>query len=413
MIPLLGAGLLMLSGLATAETDPPFTVESLTFYGNTRSRTTVIQRDLQVRSGQVATVTQLLKDRAWMLRQRLFQRVELELLPGSADSLRHVVMIVQEKGTLSATPLIRRDSRFGLSGGVEMTMENPWGRRQRIQTAVQLGGEPFAALSWSMPQASGPARLGWRIDLRHDRTPYSYPDATQPFDRERTTLSLTLSRRLHRALTVAYSGGWAQLQVSKNGLTLTGQRRETLWQNSATLVFDTRDWPIYPRTGLFLSANLNAMQGPGHSALFWTHLEGTVHRPLFGENILAIQAVLQHADRALPRAYKRHLGGGQSVRGLRSGERAGDHVFHATVEYRIPMVYARHPLAGLHAGYAFVLFADAGTAWDHGSAITSSDWVKSIGLGVHAIWDQYVLRAEYGYRGTGWGFLSAGTSVRF
>jgi len=413
VISLCTAGLILLSGLVPADTRTNFRVESIRFYGNTRSKTSVIQRELRVRAGAMTTVEALLEDRAWLLRQHLFHRIELEVLPGSADSLRHVVIILQEKGTLSSTPLFRYDNRFGLSGGVEATLDNHWGRRQRIKAAVQGGGEPWAGLSWTLPQASGLGRLGWRLNARHDRTPYNYPDAATHFSRRRNALTLGLSRQLHRVLTLSAAAGWHQTTVSRRGLTFSGESDESFWLGSAGLTLDTRDWPVYPRTGLFFETRFTAHQSNATDRFFDFQCNATVHRPLFGQNIVAIQAVLNHADRSLPRAYKQHLGGGDSVRGLKSGARAGDHIFHATVEYRIPMLYARHPLAGLHAGYAIVLFADAGTAWNHGVSMRHSDWVKSVGLGVHAIWDHYVLRAEYGYRGSGWGFLSAGTRVKF
>ena len=83
------------------------------------------------------------------------------------------------------------------------------------------------------------------------------------------------------------------------------------------------------------------------------------------------------------------------------------------MEYRIPILYERNPLAGMHGGYACVLFFDTANTWFGDETFTMTRFQSSAGLGFHAIWDDLVIRVEYGYRGKGFGFLNVGSGIKF
>jgi len=135
--------------------------------------------------------------------------------------------------------------------------------------------------------------------------------------------------------------------------------------------------------------------------------------PVFQSNILAVQShvVLSNGDVPI---YKRlHVGGSKTIRGYPTGFMAGENIFLASMEYRFPVLYERNPLSGIHAGWAGVLFIDMGTAW-YSHENPGLDAVRlSVGFGVHLIWDRWVLHGEYGTHGEGWGFINAGTGIKF
>ena len=101
------------------------------------------------------------------------------------------------------------------------------------------------------------------------------------------------------------------------------------------------------------------------------------------------------------------------MRGYKTGAFWGENSLTASVEYRIPLIYERNPAANLHVGYLAVLFADAGAAWLQSERIEWDRFRGSVGIGLHGVWQRWVLRAEYGINGKGWGFITGGTDVKF
>lgn len=406
-----GLAALCLTGLLAMAPDngPDQGADAITVYGNTRTRLAVLRRELRTDQDSLATAQRLLADRRWLLRQRLFQRVEVALSPGTSNGLRRVVWTVQERGCLSLAPLASLDSRHGLSLGVEATVRNALGRMERLQLSAQAGGQPRIGARLILPQAATALGLYAQTEADHDAASYRYPDEPVPFEWTVNQLALTLGRRWGRWIETEVSWGWRHDRCGVEGVTFTGNRTENSTLTEARLRVDTRDWPVYPRTGWMAEAFVKRIAANGDRSLGRIGGALRAYRPL-GGNILALEAVGQWSDGPCPPIHRLRLGGSQSLRSLRTGALSGDHLVHGSLEYRMPVVYARQPEAGLNAGWALVLFADVGSVWADGDR---PDWRHAAGLGVHAIWDSWVLRAEYGYHGQGWGFVSAGTGVKF
>ncbi|MCK5147790.1 BamA/TamA family outer membrane protein [bacterium] len=388
-------------------------IQSVSFYGNSRSSTSMIQREIRTRPGASFSSKTLHEDRAWLLREGMFNRVELEMIPGTLDSLIRVLVILQEKSIMSIMPLLRRDSRFGISAGMEIVIHNAWGKRQRIKAFSQIGGEPGAGISWSMPHSSAPFQMNWQAMINHYRTPYLYPDAKEKFNYRKTNIHVAASRPIHRHWTTGLAAGLIHHQAEIGEQTLSGSTEEYAYYYEASSCIDTRDWPAYPQSGIMLEISARRYQAAQEQSLIQTRLHGSYYHTVLNNNILAIETHIRWFNNHAPTLYKWHLGGGSTIRGLKTGDLAGDNAINATLEYRIPILYSRHPLEGFHAGYALVLFIDTGSAWNKGTNIANRRWETAGGMGIHAIWGQYVLRTEYGYHGRGWGFLSAGTSIKF
>lgn len=401
---------LLLPGLSAAQ---QFRIGDLSIYGNRRTRTSVILRELKIAAGDSVNRQDLLAERGWLLRQRLFKRVEFQVKPGSGEREKEVLMVVQEHGRVSGSPILSNNDLFGWYAGGTMHLRNLLGYNTLISATAQAGGIDNLGLEWSVPWFAGRARLFAAAGIASYSRPYRYTDYSDSFDYRSNSITLSAGKGFGRRVKAGIRLMRAEIRVSNAAVTRSAGRIDHLNTAGLFLSLDTRDWPLYPRRGMLGEVNA-ARTGIGASFLYREYsLDLRTYIPVLRNNILALQTVLSLTDGNLP-VYKRlHIGGGNTVRGYPTGYAAGENALHAGLEYRFPIVYERNPLAGLHAGWAGVLFVDTGTAWFSETSPLDADWLVSAGLGIHIIWDSFVLRAEYGNRGSGWGFITTGTSVKF
>ncbi|MBN2414267.1 BamA/TamA family outer membrane protein [bacterium] len=401
---------LLLPGLLAAQ---QFTIADLNVYGNRRTRAEVVFRELEIAAGDSVSNRDLLAERGWLLRQRLFKRVEFQVKAGSGDHEKEVLMVVQEYGRFSGSPILGNNDLFGWYAGGTVHLRNLLGYNTRLSATAQAGGIDLLGLEWSHPWFGGRARLFASLGFTALDRPYRYSDYDRTFAFRNRSVALTAGRGFGRRIQAGLRLKRDAITVSETAVTFSGRGTDHLNTAGLFLFLDTRDWPLYPRQGV--RTDISAFwTGTDESWLYrGLDLDFRAYMPVIAGNILALQTVLSLRDGDVPVYSRLHIGGGNTVRGYPTGHSAGTNAFYAGLEYRFPVVYERTPLAGLHAGWAGVLFLDTGTAWFPETSPLDSDWLLSAGLGVHIIWDSFVLRAEYGNRGSGRGFITTGTSVKF
>ncbi len=391
---------------------PPL-LEEISVYGNTRTKDHIILQELTLREGKPLSESLLLKDRAWLLRQDFLKRIEFQIKPGSTPNRCLLLLIIQEKGTWSVSPILSNNDLFGWYTGVKMTKHNLWGRLNRIDATLQVGGLRKFSLSWSNPWFAGKLHLFARLDLYHTAFRYLYGDYLPHFDEKEYGALLTLGKGIGRKLKLGIRTGMEHIWVEDDAVTPSGTPTDNIPILESFVTFDSRDWPLYPRTGLYLHSWTRWFGLFQTDRFHRTGLDIRFYAPIYHENILTVQTSVQISRRNVP-IYKRiHLGGGRTIRGYSTGSLAGENSILTSLEYRFPIFYERNPLAGINVGYAGVLFIDGAVTWFQHQPLKFNMLRGSVGLGIHVIWDHWVLRVEYGNHGEGWGFINLGTGIKF
>ena len=389
------------------------TLEKIVVYGNVKTRSPVLLRELNIREGSPFTEDRIREERAWFLRQDLFKRIEFQLKAGSAQDRRILMLIVQEKGTWSFSPILSNQDVYGWYAGGKVAATNMWGSRNRIETTIQLGGYRQYALAWSNPWILGKLRMFADLVFYHTAFRYRFQDHPASFEETDTGMTLSLGKSFGRRFQLGMRLGWEEVYVGDPSVTVTGGNTDRIHILEPFVRYDSRDWPLYPRKGIYLHSSYRLYSVQNQQRFYRFFVDGRLFTPTYRENILAIQVSAELSMEAIP-VYKRiHIGGGRTIRGFSAGDLSGENSLLVSAEYRIPIFYIRNPLAGVHVGYAAVLFSDIAAAW-YQSENLSSDMVHgAYGVGIHIIWDHWVLRFEYGYRGAGWGFINVGSGIKF
>jgi outer membrane protein assembly factor BamA len=153
---------------------------------------------------------------------------------------------------------------------------------------------------------------------------------------------------------------------------------------------DTRIDPSFPRNAvhakfgwerLFFSSGFGGGSEdpplqPRGAGRFRTDTRGFIG--IGGSTVLAVRGQLVRASSALPAAEQSLLGGSDTVRGYRTGHRAGDNLWAGTIEVRQPL---NSPLS--FGRFGVKAFVDAGTTWSTGGRWDDRRLDRGIGGGVY------------------------------
>lgn len=150
------------------------------------------------------------------------------------------------------------------------------------------------------------------------------------------------------------------------------------------VVHDTRDNVIYPCSGAFALATLEANNSflGGDEIFTKSTIDLRTHVPLKQQTVLSSRIKAGIISRGAPYYERFYLGGNYSVRGFEewslSPTEGDDGFWLVNVELRTPLIHSwrREPrLTGL-------IFVDAGQGWRRGESVSTGDIESSIGYGV-------------------------------
>lgn len=388
-------------------------LEEILVYGNRSTSPDVVLRELGIHPDSQLTERHLRQERDWLLRLDFLKRIDFLVKSGTLPDYEILMIVIRERSALSFTPVLDHDDLYGLSAGGHVTTYNLRGNRERVRISGMIGGFRHIGMSWQNPWIGGSLRIFAELNAGYKNFEYLYPDWDTPFRETDLTALGVIGRRFSRAFRAGLAAGIERISVDDPTVSLNpdGEDKNFRWQVFAEL--DTRDWPFYPRTGVFFKLGLDEYRMPSNQKLNFYFTDFRAYFPLGSQQILAFQ-IAGHLSDGLTPVYKRtHLGGSGTVRGYSTGKHAGENILFSSLEYRFPWLYERNPSAGLHFGINGVFFVDAGTVWWNSEKFNLESMRGSAGLGVHLIWDQWVIRVEYGAHGRGWGFINTGTDVKF
>jgi outer membrane protein assembly factor BamA len=308
---------------------------------------------------------------------------DLDLTPGPLRKLRAAGMWM---------PIISHADGYGFTYGARLTVLEPLGPKTRFSVPLTWGGE---------------RRVAGELERTFDRGPFH----RVPFDSVRGGLSLSRrvnphfaepDRRLEakvradRSITgwLRASAGARIADVQFGASTPLGTRLldDRIQAAGADITVDTRIDPSFPRNAVHLTTGWEQMAfssfKPAASSALSEHSESkgagrwtTDLRGYVGvwrSTVVAVRANVVRSDAPLPPYEQPLLGGSGSVRGYRTGHRAGDSVATFSAELRIPL---SSPLtAGRFGAKTFV---DWGTTWADGERMRDQRFDRGIGGGVY------------------------------
>jgi hemolysin activation/secretion protein len=144
----------------------------------------------------------------------------------------------------------------------------------------------------------------------------------------------------------------------------------------------------------------------GHAGQWTADVRGYI--ATFGATVLALRAQVVETDAPLPASEQPLLGGTATLRGYRTGHRAGDNLASGSAELRVPLT---SPLTV--ARFGVKAFVDVGSTWRASEPLRGQPFERGIGGGVYAGVAALVLNLDVAWAESGRARGHVGLGVTF
>jgi hypothetical protein len=304
---------------------------------------------------------------------------ESDLTPGPMKKLRSAGMWL---------PILHHADGYGFTYGARVSFVNAIGDRSRLSVPLTWGGERRVALEAERSFDGPVSVLRGSVSLQRRVNPhFNLPDLRQEGRVE-----------ADRIITDWLRAG-ASASVANVDFGPDYEARHTAAGVHA--VIDTRIDPSFPRNAIHArigwerllfspepSAGRLLLSSPGgpegaplllRSAAGRWRMDARGYAGIGGALVLALRAQMVRATSAIPLAEQSLLGGSDSLRGYRTGHRAGDNLAAVSAELRLPL---NSPLSVGRFGVKG--FVDAGTVWRSDERLRAQPFERGLGGGVYA-----------------------------
>ena len=263
---------------------------------------------------------------------------------------------------LMVMPVLSREDGYGFTYGARLARQTVAGRNSRLSFPLTWGGEKRAGADFEKTIEHAPVdRVIAGVAVSQRTNPFYERDD----DRQRAWVRI--ERQFVPALRVGATAGWQHVSFM--------DLDDRFAQAGADVVLDTRVDPNLPRNAIFARASWEHLGGPAKAGHYV--LDGRGYLGLFRQNVLAVRALRDAADRPLPPYLQPLLGGMANVRGFRAGTAAGDILVAYSAELIVPLT---SPLSIGKIGLS--AFADRGTVYDAGERLRDQTMKQGYGGGV-------------------------------
>ncbi|MGQ9790978.1 MAG: BamA/OMP85 family outer membrane protein [Armatimonadota bacterium] len=346
--------------------------------GNQRTRASAILRNLQLRPGEIYSLSRVQEDRK-RLGQIPFLK-DVQIAPEPANDLGQVLVnvIVDEANTTQFAAALGYTPRRGFLGYLEFSDINLLGGGQDLLLRWQRGtifyeggpedGEQRQAYQFSY---TDPALTDWGLVLGFStydlqtvfRPTFSEPDVTlRTFERRRGYTLLVGKQWSDRLQVLAtYRNDSVNYDDAPAFLLSPAQRvlqRGRVVAPGLRVVYDARNDRMNPRRGAFFLASWESAQRAwgGDFAFDRATIDVRNYWGVGKNSTLALRALAGAATKDLPLSESFWLGG-FDLRGYQFDQFHGDRMLLFSGELRVPVL----------EGIQGVVFVDVGDAWRRGS----------------------------------------------
>jgi outer membrane protein assembly factor BamA len=275
------------------------------------------------------------------------------------------ISIVRRRGlrNLMFLPIVDAEDGYGVTFGARLAVLGAAGPKSRLSFPLTWGGMKRAGVELERRYARGPFS---RVAIGGAVQRQTNPAFQQDDDRQRVWAR---AERANGPLRAGGTVGWQRVSFAG------GENR--FRSVGGDVAFDTRLDPLQPRNAVYAVASVERVSFSEGEPVTRSRLEARGYVGLVGPVVLALRAVREDADRALPPYLKSLLGGWSSLRGFKAGAFVGDTLAAESAELRIPV---GSPLRIAKLGVS--VFSDAGLAYDHGQRYADQPVHQSYGASI-------------------------------
>lgn len=398
-------------------------LEKISVEGNSKTKEHVITREITVDPGDLFDFEKVKKSLQKIYNLGYFEDVSMKLDPGSEEDSVILVIKVIEKDTGKFGIGAGYNSVEGLMGFASIEESNLFGRGQKAEAKLEVGGRTTYKFGFLEPWlADTPTSLGFEV---YDTVTYKEDKENKivvaEYNEERLGGKLIFGRKIGESVKVGLELQSERVSYDVVSGTLPEDTNEGLTNSIIPFFsYDTRDNVFDPTSGWFHSFSIEKaggfLQGDYDFNKYNLTLRAYISTDFLedildissvkkitdnlSKGVIALRAMGGTADTSLPSFAEYKIGGMNTLRGYDYLEFSGDRSLVLNVEYRFP----------LSENFQAVIFADWGQTWMIDENIDLTDLKFGRGVGVRFDTPIGPIRLDYGIgeEGVGKTYFSIG-----
>jgi len=391
-------------------------LEKILVEGNDKTKEHVITREITIHPGDLFDFEKVKKSLQKIYNLGYFEDVTMKLDPGSKEDSVVLVIKVIEKNTGKFGIGAGYNSVEGLMGFISIEESNLFGRGQKAEAKLEVGGRTTYKFGFLEPWLAGtPTSLGFEV---YDTITYKENKENKivigEYNEERLGGKLIFGRKIGESVQLGLVLQSERVSYEIESGALPEGTNEGLTNSMIPAIsYDTRDNVFEPTSGWFHTFSIEKAGGFLTGDYDFTKYNLTLRAYIstdflkdiidvsgvkkiadnLSKGVLAFRAMGGTADTSLPSFAEYKVGGMNTLRGYDYLEFSGDRSLVLNLEYRFP----------LSENFQAVIFADWGQAWMIDEYIDLSDLKFGKGIGVRFDTPIGPIRLDYGINEEGEG----------
>ncbi len=389
-------------------------VDTVIIVGNEHTKDFVILREMTLHPGMLITPERLEYDKSRIYSLGLFNSIGIKPVQSSSPHMATLLVTVTERWYIFPYPILGLKDRdwSKIFFGLGFIHTNFRGRNEKLYTSGIVGYDPAFAITYRnpflTPEGNYFAQVQTGYSLVRNRSIIAQQGLAQNFDERHYSAYLSLGRRIGIAQTVSLSGGFEMVDTRdrRPPTTIAPDGRDTYPVLSLSYVYDSRDLLEYASLGTLARVTATKYGFPGKPLDFIRYnLDLRRYLPVAGPVTIQGRAFTDLiAGGPTPTYNHDYFGYNERIRGHFFEVMEGESMAGASVELHIPLFLPRYfavdflpkQFSVWRFGIVAALFADAGTVWYRGQAVSLANAPRGYGGGIHFLLPYGgVVRLEY------------------
>jgi len=412
-----------------------FKVDSIKIFGNEKTETYIILRELTFTEGDSVnnTILDFNKERVFSL--GLFTKVNIYPVFNNDNS--GVIIDVVESWYIYPIPFIRKyhNSWDYLSVGMYFTYQNFQGKNENLRIAFGLGYDPFLSFYYDDPAIDYKRGLGFTIggaiiDLQN-KSKNAEIIMGKKYSNKLYMLNSSISKRLDQFnqlfLQLSFNYVNAPNHLNYKGITASTKTIDRVISISGGYIYDTRNLKQFSQDGRFASVSI-MHNGFNINNINYYVLRGDYreYKHIINNFLLTRWRIaFRHTFGSnVPYYNFSYLGYDEYVRGRSSEIREGNNMLISSLEFGSPIIdefdfslklpIIPQQLTSARISVFLTAFADAGNAFNNDYKFNINDFYSGYGLGLTFLILPYdAIRLEYAIGSNGKGEILIATGFSF
>ena len=394
--------------------DSTYRVGQVIFAGNVLTKDYIIEHEMALKHDSLVTHQAVQYDINRIYSLRLFTKVDIQVVPDSADYAT-LVVTVSERWYLYPFPVLGiKDRDFSkIFYGAGIIHNNVGGRNEQVFGSFALGYDPYISFGYTNPLVDVEREIFFSFrsyyTKQQNRSLVSLANSPN-FDEIKWGGMGTVGKRYSLFTLASTTLEYTNLKVSDNraGRTLSPSGRDEFISLHASYLYDTRDLKEYPSAGTYLSLGVSKHGVFENNVNYQRYnIDARKYFPVVNDLVFAGRVFTSlSSGGSVPNYGHVFFGYSERIRGHFNTIREGEQLVGSTVEMHYPLVSPRYIRLNFipfeqfrdlrYAVYA-AAFADAGNTWYRKEPLTLQTFSSGYGVGIHCnLAYSAVLRFEFG-----------------